>query len=140
MTDAAAEVIIQALLHHHPARSSRVSVLGIDLPDTCQCDARDLRYGDRWEAHLADVAVAALTQAGLLGPLGQAPVVTRSDVTLEARWRAAALEIVTAWTVPGRMPQLHQLAREQLETHWPSLAGPIKRLVQAKAELLGERS
>lgn len=187
MADAAAEAVTAALLEHRPRRTFE-RLLPESIPDRCTCGARDLVQGDRREAHLADVAVAALTAAGLLaapytvappGTVGHAAahawaaytgddleefpalhpterahwydvarailtpasaIVTRSDVTLEARWRAAALEIVTAWTVPGRMPQLHQLAREQLETHWPSLAGPIRRLVQAKAELLGERS
>ena len=49
-----------------------VAARGIDLPDTCQCGASNLRHGDRWESHLADITVAALTQAGHLG-VGRIP-------------------------------------------------------------------
>lgn len=136
MGDSAADVITQALLHHHPARSSRVSVLGIDLPDTCQCGARDLRMGDRWEAHLSDVVVAALTQAG---HLGTHPTVTRTNYTAEATWRAAALNVVTTYThEPIPHATLGQAQRDTLTWAWPTLATALDRLVRAKADFLKE--
>ena len=180
MADTAADVITQALYQHRPKGFHG-----------CDCGALGLVHGDRREAHYADVAVAALTAAGLLaapytvappGTVGHAAahawvaytgddleefpalhpqerahwhdvarailtpasaIVTRTDHTLEARWRVAALEVVTAWTgyAPrGPIPQLHAAGQEFVARNWPSLAGAIERLVKAKAELLGERT
>lgn len=182
MADAAAEAVTAALLEHRQRsyRSARVLV--------CSCGARELDDGDRWEAHLADVAVAALTAAGLLaapytvappGTVGHAAahawvaytgddleefpalhpaerahwydvarailtpataIVTRTDVMPETRWRAAALEIVATWShQPIDGVDVRGVQQDDLDARWPSLAAAIRRLVQAKAELLQEK-
>lgn len=133
MTDTAAEVITHALschrTGHYPARAG-----------TCACGLEGMTMGDRRESHLADVAVAALTQAGLLAPLGQPPATARHDVTRDVHWRVAALAVVATWDHEP-IPGVHVAAvqQEDLAARWPSMANAITRLVHAKAALLEEK-
>jgi hypothetical protein len=134
VADTAADVIVEALTHHRWGTAVYSRIAGPTRIGVCTCGARDLAMSDRWEAHLADVTVAALTQAGLLG---MQPIVTRTDVMPEARWRAAALGVVAAWThqpIPGT--DVAAVQQEDLDHRWPSLGAAIRRLVHAKAQLL----
>jgi len=125
MADSAADVITEALTHHRPLSGNR-----------CECRTLiAIGMGDRWEAHLADVTVAALTQAGHLTTHPGA----RTDYTTEAHWRTAALNVVATYThEPIPHATVGEAQQDTLRWAWPSLATALDRLVKAKRDLLKE--
>jgi len=140
MKDSAVDVVTLALLEH----TRPPAMIRGRYAYTCACKAVITVFGDGWEAHLGDVAVAALVGAGYVStapvapvaPAVQAVVVHRYDATREARWRAAALQVCATWADPGRLPQLAAAGREAVTAWWPSLAGAIHELEAAKRALL----